>query len=132
MAQTTMPLDLRQSELLEQLDEWETCLTEDTRLRRLIPLEIDIGALTLSAAADAAALQESSFSRYFHHIVGTRFRDWKTALKVARALELLRNTAEDVEQIALRVGYQDGRSLRRATKRFTGASPRDFREQTER
>jgi transcriptional regulator GlxA family with amidase domain len=121
--------EARQAQLLEQLDEWETCLHEDYRLRRLLPLESDIGALTLVAAADAAALQESSFSRYFHHTVGTRFRDWKTAHKVVRALDLLKNTGQDVEEVALAVGYQDGRSLRRATRRFIGVSPSDFREQ---
>lgn len=123
--------ETRQAQLLEQLDEWETCLHEDYRLRRLLPLESDIGALTLVAAADAAALQESSFSRYFHQVVGVPFRRWRAALRVSRAIELLRETSWSVEDIAKEVGYGDARSLRRAMRHFSGCGPADIRVRAE-
>jgi transcriptional regulator GlxA family with amidase domain len=112
---------------LDQFSEWERLIERDVRLCQLVPLEHDLGALDLAAAADAASLQTSSFSRYFHEKVGACFRDWRTALKVSRALELLQATDRTVETIALAVGFRDGRSLRRAMNRYVGLSPGDFR-----
>jgi len=113
--------------LLQQVDEWETALAIDQRLRRIIPLEDDLESLTLEMAARAAALEESSFSRYFSRVVGVSFRDWRTALRVSHALELLRETDMLIEEIAFEVGFSDSRSLRRAMNRLLDLSPAEFR-----
>jgi transcriptional regulator GlxA family with amidase domain len=128
----TVPENHRQSagdgeSLLQQVDEWETALAIDQRLRRIIPLEDDLESLTLEMAARAAALEESSFSRYFSRVVGVSFRDWRTALRVSHALELLRETDMLIEEIAFEVGFSDSRSLRRAMNRLLDLSPAEFR-----
>ncbi|HVS66356.1 MAG TPA: helix-turn-helix domain-containing protein [Thermoanaerobaculia bacterium] len=118
-------------ELLEQKEEWEGAVARDERLRRLVPLEEDVAILTLSVAAKAAALEASSFSRYFHQVVGVPFRRWRAVLRVSRAIELLRETSWSVEDIAQEVGYGDARSLRRAMRHFSGCGPADIRGRAE-
>ena len=113
------------------MEEWEGAVARDERLRRLVPLEDDVAILTLSVAAKAAALEESSFSRYFHQVVGVPFRRWRAALRVSRAIELLRETSWSVEDIAKEVGYGDARSLRRAMRHFSGCGPADIRVRAE-
>jgi transcriptional regulator GlxA family with amidase domain len=127
---STRLVRLAKQEFLDQFREWEQSVSEDDRLHRLLKFERNLESLTLDNAAEAAALERCSFSRYFHNIVGVRFRDWRTALRVATAIQLLANTTDDVETVALSIGYQDGRSLRRAMQRFVGASPTSFRSPT--
>ncbi|HVS65642.1 MAG TPA: AraC family transcriptional regulator [Thermoanaerobaculia bacterium] len=112
---------------LQRVDEWESVLAEDHRLCRLLPLEDHLESLTLETAARAAALEESSFSRYFSRVVGVSFRDWRTALRVSQALQLLRDTSLLAEEIALEVGFSDARSLRRAMNRLLDLGPAEFR-----
>jgi len=45
-----------------------------------------------------------------------------------RAIELLANTTQSIEQIADAVGFSDAHNFRRAFKRWTGASPSELRE----
>ena len=45
-----------------------------------------------------------------------------------RAIELLANTAQSIEQIAEAVGFSDAHNFRRAFKRWTGAAPSELRE----
>jgi len=45
-----------------------------------------------------------------------------------RAIELLANTAQSIEQIAEAVGFCDAHNFRRAFKRWTGSSPSELRE----
>lgn len=118
--------------LFEQIDSWERAVARDERLRRLVPLEDDVSTLSLPAAAEAAALEQSSFSRYFRQVVGVPFRRWRAALRVSRALQLLRSSDATVEEIAREVGYADARSLRRAMKQHLGAGPAAMRAATDR
>ena len=51
-------------------------------------------------------------------------------LRAQRAIDLLANTNQSLDQIAKTVGYSDGFSFSKMFKSITGESPRDFRKKS--
>lgn len=58
---------------------------------------------------------------------GTNYRELKDRVHKQMATEILRNTNNSVESIAMELGYQDTASFRRAFKRWSGVSPSAYR-----
>ncbi len=54
--------------------------------------------------------------------------DYKNALRVALAKELLSQTQLDMERVAERAGFGSSRQLRRAWRRVYETAPRDARD----
>ena len=50
-------------------------------------------------------------------------------LRMQRAMQLLADSTQTLEQVATAVGYQDAFSFSKVFKREVGQSPRDFRRQ---
>jgi AraC-like DNA-binding protein len=50
-------------------------------------------------------------------------------LRRSLAIEFLENTRMAVDQIAERIGFADATSFRKALRKWTGQSPRDFRRE---
>ena len=48
------------------------------------------------------------------------------------AMRLLENSALSVEQVALRLGYSDPANFTRAFRKWSGFTPRQYREQARR
>ena len=83
--------------------------------------------ITLGSAASVAGLEYHHFSRVFHERVGLCFRDWVSALRVARAMTLLAQRDQPISWVGDAVGFADRRTLQRAFKRWLGMTPREFR-----
>lgn len=83
--------------------------------------------ITLAEAASVAGLEYHHFSRIFHERVGLCFRDWVSALRVARAMALLAQRDQSISWVGDTVGFADRRTLQRAFKRWLGMTPREFR-----
>jgi transcriptional regulator GlxA family with amidase domain len=120
----------RLDDLLDSLDRCGRAIARDPRLgrvREILETQLAFPIPLLGEAADAAALEYTSFSRHFHRSVGVTFSEWLTMRRVARAAELLRDTDLAVAVIAQRIGFARGSSLGKAFRRWFGESPREYR-----
>ena len=67
----------------------------------------------------------------FREVAKRSIRDEIVAVRVARAKELLRNSKMSVNDIYLKCGYRDPRSLRAVFTKMTGCSPLQWRNRKE-
>ncbi len=83
--------------------------------------------LTMREASAIACLEQHYFSSLFHRQTGLSFTDWRMRLRVFRAAELIAAGEVSIDQAVERVGYNDRRSLERATQRLLGITPKALR-----
>lgn len=83
--------------------------------------------LSVSSMANYFALSETYFSQLFKEITGERFSVYLESIRIDKAKELLENSDHNIEQIALKVGYSNSTTFRRAFKRVVGISPSTYR-----
>ena len=83
--------------------------------------------ISLEAAAKLAGLERKYFSAFFRSKVGATFTEWIRALRVCRAMELMRAHDDSIIRIAFAAGFQDVRTFERAFKRYMGVSPKAYR-----
>jgi transcriptional regulator GlxA family with amidase domain len=81
----------------------------------------------LPAIARQAALSPYYFSRQFTAYVGVPPYRYLIGLRIARAVELLRDTELSVTQICSRVGFNSLSHFTTTFRRHTGLSPSDYR-----
>lgn len=79
------------------------------------------------SAASRVHLTERTFARRFRRATGQSAGAYARGRRIEQAIELLGSSRLSVDEIADRVGYADGRSLRRAFKDATGLSPASHR-----
>jgi transcriptional regulator GlxA family with amidase domain len=83
--------------------------------------------LTLADLADHARMSQRTFARRFHDEVGLSPGRWLIQQRVARAQHLLESSDLTVDQIAGRVGFATGASLRQHLNAAIGVSPQAYR-----
>lgn len=85
--------------------------------------------VSLDTIAGVAGLEKTYFSKYFREKTGVCFRDWLSAVRVQRAMDIM--TARDVSitKIAFAVGFQDLRTFERAVEKCTGLTPNAVKKQ---
>jgi AraC-like DNA-binding protein len=96
------------------------------RARRYVSLHLD-EQLDLSRLAGVAGCSRATLARLFHHEMRTSPAAWIARMRVERARELLRSTAQPVHEIAQSVGIADPFYFSRFFSRQTGMSPRRYR-----
>jgi len=74
-----------------------------------------------------AGVNRTTLNRIFRHATGYPPLAFVQHLRIRRAQEILRSTAEPVERIAGEVGYADQRHFYRLFKNLTGHTPGHFR-----
>lgn len=84
--------------------------------------------LEIAEAAKAAGLSEFHFVRLFKEVVGLPPSEYIAERRLAHAANLLRETAQAVNQVALECGYQNASAFGRAFKRRFGRSPMAYRK----
>lgn len=89
---------------------------EDTGKRHTI--DTTAGALHMSARTLQRRLQDHSMT--FHDVLGT--------VRARRAKEMLRQPGCSIAEVAVQMGYADATGFSHAFRRWTGLSPRAFRE----
>jgi len=75
---------------------------------------------SLDDAATAAGASKRTLARRMHSVLGKSPLSYFQELRVERAVHLLKTTHESVEEIAGRVGYADGVTLRTLLRRRLG------------
>ena len=82
---------------------------------------------SLKAAALAAGTSERTLARRLRSVLGKSPLSYFQDLRVEHAIHLLQTSSASVEQIAARVGYADGVTLRTLLMRKAGRSVRELR-----
>jgi len=82
---------------------------------------------SLEEAAEAAGMEPSAFSRFFHKAIGTTYTSFQHAYHVSLAIEILLGKHVTVKEVADAVGYGSVSTFSRHFKRMTGSSPAAFR-----
>ena len=72
-------------------------------------------------------LSEAYLLRLFHREVGKTLRQHLLEARMSRAVQLLKDTARPIKQLALECGYSDISNFYRDFKRVHGATPRELR-----
>lgn len=92
------------------------------RIEAALPNPPSIGAL-----ASEFAMSERTLARRVRAAGGLTPLALVQAVRLNRARSLIEASHMSVEQIATAVGYEDATALRRMMRRWTGATPREFR-----
>lgn len=87
-------------------------------------------SFSLVEAARAVGTSERTLSRRMQRVLGRSPIAYVQDLRVERALHLLRTTDQSVDEIAGRVGYADGVTLRTLLRKKTGRGVRELRART--
>ena len=87
--------------------------------------------LSLQDAADAADMERTYFSEFFHRHLGLTFRQWLRFRRIARAIELVGNHNFTISELASEVGFHNPGSFARAFKKLTNLTPLEFKKFSE-
>lgn len=82
---------------------------------------------SLDDAAKAVATSKRTLARRMHAVLGKSPLSYFQSLRVERAVHLLKTGNESVDEIAARVGYVDGVTLRTLLRRHLGQGIREIR-----
>ncbi|WP_171629760.1 helix-turn-helix domain-containing protein [Paenibacillus plantarum] len=88
-------------------------------------LEQDI---TLDIMADKLNITSSYLSTYFKEKTGANFSDYLNGLRMQKAKELLNNLDLKIQDVSVKVGYQNVNSFIRMFKRYSGITPGEYRK----
>ena len=82
---------------------------------------------SLDEAANAVAASKRTLARRMQAVLGKSPLSYFQSLRVERAVHLLKTGSESVDEIAARVGYADGVTLRTLLRRHLGYGIREIR-----
>ncbi|MBT3273992.1 MAG: response regulator [Spirochaetales bacterium] len=85
--------------------------------------------VSLSSAAEMAYLSPVYFSKYIREHTGRTFTEHLTAVRIQKAIELLRKNKHPIGRIGAIVGYPNPRYFSRVFRKQTGYGPREYRMQ---
>ena len=84
--------------------------------------------ITLEEAASVAAMNSSSFCRYFKQKTGKTFAQFVNELRISYACKFLRHGNQTVARISDEAGFINLSNFNRQFKSFIGKSPSEYRE----
>jgi two-component system response regulator YesN len=85
--------------------------------------------LSLTRVAQAVFVSPFYISHLFHRELDTTFLKYLTAIRIAKARQLLLATPLQVSEVGSLVGYRTAKNFRCAFKRVVGVTPTEFRAQ---
>jgi AraC family transcriptional regulator of adaptative response / methylphosphotriester-DNA alkyltransferase methyltransferase len=84
--------------------------------------------LDLANVARRVATSRRQLQRAFQESGGTTFRTYLAEVRMRKAVQLLRESAMPVREVAARVGYRQPAQFAKAFRRHHGAAPSSLRE----
>ena len=109
------------------LSETHSDRREDFQVLRYI--EDHLSEVTLNDIADHFGFSVSHCSRLIKASTGQSFNDWKRALRIRRAEQLLMGTKTPVSEISAELGFENPESFIRAFKKELHITPAKYRKQ---
>ena len=85
--------------------------------------------INLETVAQAVHVTPSYLSGLFKQNLGENFVDYVNRVRIENAKNLLSDSKDTIEQIAVFVGYQNEKYFFRVFKKITGLTPTQFRDQ---
>ncbi|MCI3920097.1 helix-turn-helix domain-containing protein [Paenibacillus sp. TRM 82003] len=85
--------------------------------------------LSLEALADKLNMSSAYLSVYIKSKTDLNFSDHLNATRIGKAMELLRDTNLNIQEIAANIGYANITSFNRMFKKSTGLTPSEYRKQ---
>ncbi len=85
--------------------------------------------ITLEDMAKVIHVNPVYFSRIFKIATGQTPIQYLTAIRINKAIDLLRESQESITEIAFKLGYKDPSYFSRVFKKSTGVSPLEYRRQ---
>lgn len=98
-------------------------------LQRLLDQHIT-SALPIRDLARQIHMSESHFCHQVKALLGVAPQTYVREQRIARAMAMLRSSPMRIEEIAIKLGYDEPTSFFRAFKRATGMTPGEYRQQT--
>ncbi|MCR5452957.1 MAG: AraC family transcriptional regulator [Lachnospiraceae bacterium] len=96
------------------------------RIIRIIQLKYS-EPITIAQIADLCGLNRSYMSRLFSNATGNSIQGYLIKYRMKKAMQLLKETDDTVQNIAYLVGYSDIFTFSKAFKKISGQSPTDYR-----
>jgi YesN/AraC family two-component response regulator len=96
------------------------------KVKRFIERNFD-KKVSLADASTHAGLSPKYLSRAFEDVCGTGFSDYKSNVKVEKAMELLKQ-GFNINQISDKLAYANAESFIRTFKKITGSTPALYRD----
>ena len=87
---------------------------------------------SLDEAAKASGASKRTLARHLQRVLGNSPLDYFQALRIERAVHLLKTGNASVEEIAAKVGYADGTTLRTLLRRRLNAGVKEIRNRSRR
>lgn len=88
--------------------------------------------ITIDSAAGYVGISPRHFKRRFKSAVGESPLTYLQRVRIEAAKKSLENTKDNINEITFQIGYEDSSSFRRLFKKFTGLSPREYRDKFQR
>ena len=82
----------------------------------------------LKEASQVVCLSPKYISKIFKEKTGIGFNEYKLKLKIEKAKELLGFNEYNINEIALKIGYQNVESFVRIFKKLEGYTPSEYRQ----
>lgn len=82
--------------------------------------------LTLEEVSKEISMSPQYFSRLFKEETGENFKEYLTAVRIAKAKDLLKNTNKSVKEISFDIGYNDPNYFSRLFRKMVGVTPTEF------
>ena len=86
------------------------------------------GNLTIQEVSEYVGYSSAHFSVRFKQECGITFSDYVMESRIEKSKELLKNTRETIESIAVAVGYSDVKSFTKNFKKYTEVKPSQYRK----
>ena len=84
--------------------------------------------IAIDAIAKEAGISPRHFKRRFRKATGESPLGYLQNLRMESAKRRLETTLDNINEITFRIGYEDSSTFRRLFKRYTGISPREYRD----
>ncbi len=104
---------------------------DDALMQRVIAFveqhisDADVGVAEM---ADAALMSKSNLTRKLKELVGLTPADFLKEARIKRAEEMLKNSKNNISEVAYACGFNDPKYFSRVFKSTTGKSPSEYRE----